>query len=168
MVRQGITSGYPGGVFKPTAPVTRQAMAAFLYRAKGSPFGTITCETAPFPDVPADHPFCGQILWLAESGISGGYDDGTFKPEAPVSRQAMAAFLYKASSSSYGPGGLTPAVCPPPDDPFPDVPDTHPFCGYIAVALDGGITTGYADGTFKPAAPVSRQAMASFLYRWRP
>jgi hypothetical protein len=48
-----------------------------------------------FSDVPVDHPFFWDIQWLAATGISTGYDDGTFRPDEPVSRQAMAAFLHR-------------------------------------------------------------------------
>lgn len=49
---------------------------------------------------------------------------------------------------------------------FSDVPDTHPFHGEIDWLVDAGIADGYADGTFKPANAVSRQAMAAFLKRF--
>ena len=49
-----------------------------------------------FSDVPSDHPFRSEIDWLVDTGISTGYADGTFRPEAPVSRQAMAAFLQRS------------------------------------------------------------------------
>ncbi len=50
-------------------------------------------------------------------------------------------------------------------DPFPDVAGSHPFFTEIAWAADRGITTGYPDGTFRPAAEVTRQAYIAFLYR---
>ena len=48
-----------------------------------------------FPDVPTSSQFHGDIDWLVDNGIANGYADGTFKPTAPVSRQAMAAFLHR-------------------------------------------------------------------------
>ena len=118
----------------------------------------ITAGTGPrFPDVPNDHPFYGEIEALAALGIIGGYTDGTFRPSAAVSRQAAAAFLYRDLV-----GGTAPACT---EAPFTDVPTTHPFCGEIAAMADLGVINGYSDGTFKPAATVSRQAMAAFLYR---
>ena len=56
---------------------------------------TRVCATAPFPDVPTTSGFCGEIDWLADAGITEGYADGTFRPTAEVSRQAMAAFLHR-------------------------------------------------------------------------
>ena len=156
-----ITTGYLDGGFHPTSPVTRQAMAAFLYRAAGWPAVPVPCAAPPFPDVLADHPFCPEITWLAGEGITGGYADGGFHPAAPVSRQATAAFLYRAAGE---PRGADPSC---PTAPFPDVPTSHPFCGEIDWLADTGITGGYADGGFHPAAAVSRQAMAAFLHRFQ-
>lgn len=49
----------------------------------------------PFSDVPTAQPFCIEINWLLDSGITGGFPDGTFRPSATVTRQAMAAFLFR-------------------------------------------------------------------------
>ena len=114
--------------------------------------------TATFSDVPTDHPFFADIEWAVANGITQGYDDGTFGPARPMTRQALAAFLYRAENA----GAAAPACT---EAPFTDVPADHPFCGEIAWMVAEGITAGYSDGTFRPAAPVSRQAAAAFVYR---
>ena len=158
LVKAKIADGYTPDRFRPANPISRQAMAAFLYRQAGSPDGEDpTCAEDPFPDVGVGGPFCGEIAWLAGAGIAGGYGDGTFGSTNPISRQAMAAFLYRAAH----PGGGEPSACT--GQPFPDVPVGSPFCGHIAWMAGTGITGGYADGTYRPSAPVSRQAMARFL-----
>jgi len=48
-----------------------------------------------FNDVGVDHPFCGHIDWMVDSGITGGFPDGSFKGTAPNTRQAMAAFIHR-------------------------------------------------------------------------
>jgi predicted acyl esterase len=160
LAADGVIEGDPGGTVRPTAPVSRQAMAAFLYRAAGSPDGADpTCTTAAFGDVPATHPFCGEIAWAVEEGIVNGFATGEFRPTLPVSRQAMAGFLYRSAGS---PDGDDPTCTA---DAFPDVPPTNPFCGEIAWAVEADITTGFDDGTYRPLVPVSRQAMAAFITR---
>lgn len=169
LVRSGITTGFGDGTFGPTLGVSRQSMAAFLYRAKGSPRGpSPTCTTAPFPDVPISSPFCGAIDWLVDAGVTSGFGDGTFGPTRLVSRQAMASFLYRAGSQHADAEGnpTTPSPCS--DDLFVDVPANHPFCGSINWMVDAGVTSGFANGTFGPTLVVSRQSMATFLYRWHP
>jgi hypothetical protein len=91
---EGIAGGFADGRFGPGLEVSRQAMAAFLYRLAGRPAFTPPSH-ATFPDVPAGHPFFREIEWLANRGIAGGYSDGRFRPDASVTRQAMAAFLQR-------------------------------------------------------------------------
>lgn len=160
LVGRGITDGYGDGTFRPLAAVSRQAMAAFLYRQAGSPNGPApTCDVPPFVDVGVDAPFCGEITWLVEQGITVGYPDGGFHPAAPVSRQAMAAFLHRSASE---PSGQDPACLAA---PFSDVAIDDQFCSDIAWLVANDIAEGYDDGTFRPLSSVSRQAMAAFLQR---
>ncbi|RIJ69793.1 S-layer homology domain-containing protein [Nakamurella silvestris] len=157
----GITTGNPNGDYQPAAAVTRQAMAAFLYRTHLLTPGAKTapaCTKAPFPDVPVSHPFCREINWLKGSGITGGFSDGTFKPGANVERQAIARFLYRMAV----PNGTAPKCT---GKPFTDVGITHPFCGEIRWMKAKGISTG-ANGKFSPVDNVARDAMAAFLHRF--
>lgn len=89
---EGIVEGWPDGTFRPTASVQRGAVAAFLYRASGSPS---TGTTSGFRDVPANHQFAREITWLASTKITTGWSDGTFRPTLPIARDAMAAFMIR-------------------------------------------------------------------------
>jgi hypothetical protein len=152
-----ITGGFADGEFKPSQSVTRQSMAAFLFRLAGSP-PFPDPPTASFPDVPTNSQFFTEIEWLADEEITGGFADGTFKPGQSVTRQAMAAFLFRVMGdpeSFHDPATAT----------FPDVPVGSTFFTEIEWLADAEITGGFADGTFKPAQAVSRQAMAAFLLR---
>ncbi|MGY1641629.1 S-layer homology domain-containing protein [Geodermatophilus sp. SYSU D00703] len=114
-----------------------------------------------FRDVPAGSQFAADVDWLVTEGIASGYRDGTFRPTAPVTRQAMALFLYRFSH----PGGGTPACDPDDPGPFSDVAPSDAACGAIRWLVGVGVTSGYDGGVFKPGAAVTRQAMAQFLYR---
>lgn len=151
----GVATGYDDGSYRPDSRVSRQAMAAFIYRLAGEPDFTAPA-TPSFPDVPTSSAFYKQIEWLASTGLTGGYDDGTFRPSGSVSRQAMAAFLARMAGADTT--GLVPS--------FPDVHPEHPMAAEITWLASTGITGGYADGGFRPGAPVSRRAMAAFLYRY--
>lgn len=115
-------------------------------------------ETPSFTDVDLLNPFFTEIEWLASTGITTGYDNGTFLPWSSVDRAAMAAFLYRFSGGT----GFEPPTTPT----FTDVPVDNPFFAEIEWLASTGVTTGYADGTFQPWAPVDRSAMAAFLYRF--
>ncbi|OWY62082.1 hypothetical protein B7486_60330, partial [cyanobacterium TDX16] len=111
----------------------------------------------PFPDVLGSHPFNEHITWLSDQQIAGGYHDGTYRPAAPVSRAAMAAFLHRFAGDE--------PVSLPTTPSFPDVPPSHPLAEDVEWLVSESVAGGYDDGTYRPAAPVSRGAMAAFLYR---
>jgi hypothetical protein len=118
------------------------------------------CTEGPFDDVGTAHPFCAEIAWMADEGISDGFPDGTFRPTTAVSRQAFAAFLARSTPPELI--DLEPCT----DAVFEDVGPDHPFCAEIAWMTDEGIATGWPDGTFRPGAPVTRQAAAAFIGRY--
>jgi len=165
---RGITRGSvqsDGSVFfDPAGPVRREAMAAFLYRFAGSPAFTPPA-TSPFVDVATSDTFYKEIAWLAGQGISTGtpMGDGTFqfRPAESVSREAMAAFLYRFKGK--------PAFTPPVTSPFVDVAPGGSFYKEISWLAANHISTGtdLGDGTFafRPTESVSREAMAAFLHR---
>jgi hypothetical protein len=159
MAASGISNGYANGdstfSYHPIESVTRQSMAAFLYRLSGERF--VAPATPSFSDVPTTNPFFNEIEWMKSQGITNGYADGTFHPLEAVSRQAMAAFLAR-----LGNGDLWTPAAPS----FPDVPETNPFYLQIEWMKTEGISTGNADGTYSPLDDVSRQAMAAFLDRY--
>lgn len=154
-----MTRGYQDGNYRPTSPVTRQAMSAFLYRFSHQGTADPTCTVKPFPDVETDHEFCGAITWMEDSKIGRGYDDGKFGPAKPVSRQATAAFLYRLTHNGQDAPACT-------AKPFGDVPVTSQFCGAIQWFKDKGIAEGYSAAEFGVTRPVSRQAMAAWIHRY--
>lgn len=113
-----------------------------------------------FPDVPDANPFHDDIGWMADLEITGGFADGGFHPGSSVTRQSMAAFLHRLARAV---GEQDSASIPDPG--FIDITPSHPFYDDIAWMADLGITGGFSDGTFRPAARVSRQSMAAFLHR---
>ena len=158
----GITTGYPDGTFRPSNPVTRQAMASFLYKYEGQPATTLTEPF--FADVPDTHAFYAAIKWMAESGLSTGSPPPVgkplFKPADLVSRQAPAAFLWRDAGEP--PTGLPSAF-------FSDVTDGT-FFASVQWMASTGLSTGSPNPPgsplYKPTNSVSRQAMAAFLYRY--
>lgn len=164
----GVTTGYAIGesqrAYQPWIGVTRDAMAAFLYRTAGEPEFTAP-EESPFVDVPVTHMFYKEISWLASEAISTGWtlDNGSqeFRPTLQITRDAMAAFLYRY----YAP---TPPELPE-ASPFLDVtPETSAFYTEIVWLSATAISTGWVvDGgvQFRPFATITRDAMAAFLYR---
>jgi hypothetical protein len=154
MAAARISDGYGDGTYRPAPAVSRQAMSAFLLRLANE--RPTRPSTPTFADVPTDHPFFLAIEWMAARGISSGYADGTYRPDAPVSRQAMSAFLQRLARAQ----DVVPA-----QPSFAEVGPNHPFAGAIEWMAGTEVSTGYPDGTYRPLEPVSRQAMSAFLYR---
>lgn len=161
----GVSTGWStpaGPEYRPFLPITRDAMAAFLYRYAGSPAHT-PAPVSPFRDVATDSPFYLEISWLASTGLSTGWDVGggvrEYRPFASITRDAMAAFLFRFSGSPVGA-----AVAQ-----FADVPPGTPFHAEIGWLAGLGITAGYDAPAgvmhYRPGASVTRDAMAAFLYR---
>lgn len=156
LAAKGITTGYPDLTYRPFQPIGRDAMIAFIYRAKGSPAFTPPARS-PFTDLTPSTQFYREICWAVSQGITTGFPDGTFRPTLPVERQAVAAFLHRASGSPAVPSGAP---------TFPDVPRTSQFHAAISWLAAQRITTGFPDGTFRPETPINRDAMAAFVVRW--
>jgi hypothetical protein len=153
---EGIAAGFGDGTYRPGRPVTRQAMAAFLHRLAGAP--PVSLPTSPsFSDVGVSHPFFDEVEWVAGEGIAEGYPDGRFRPAGTITRQAMAAFLYRLAAADED---------VPPTAPFTDVSTSHPFATEVAWVAEHDVADGYDDGTYRPGAVVTRQAMAAFLHRF--
>lgn len=114
-------------------------------------------EVRRFTDVSVKNVFFREIEDVAIAGIARGWDDGTYRPGATVSRDVMAAFLYRLAKS--------PSFTPPKKSPFRDVSPRHVFYKEISWLAHKKISTGWPDGTYRPAQAVTREEMAAFMYR---
>lgn len=135
-----------------------------------SPQSAPSAPVTPLPSIAfrdtAGHVFESEIAWLAENGVSRGWEVGPgvyeFRPHNQILRGEMAAFLYRLAGQ--------PAYSPPASSPFVDVPTWHIFYKEIAWLADREISRGWstASGTeFRAEWPTSREVMAAFMYRFR-
>ncbi|MFW2513795.1 S-layer homology domain-containing protein [Demequina sp. SO4-13] len=170
MAAQGISTGWDidgTAEFRPYANATRDAIAAFLYRAAGEPAVEDEAKAlSAFSDVSADprdshySEHHAAIAWMVEQGITTGWSDGTFRPFEPVTRDAIAAFLHR----SQGEPAVTDEEAALKE--LSDVSTTsNEHHAAIAWMVEEGVTTGWSDGTYRPFRPVTRDAIAAFLYR---
>jgi len=155
MGTNGISTGLGDGSYAPKQSVTREAVAAFLYRYSGDTYAPVAGQQT-FSDVAPGDPFYLEIEWMAATGLANGYADGRFGASDPISREAVAAFLHRMG------GTRTPSA----PAPFSDVPAGSVFADAIAWLAEVGVINGYSDGRFGPSDPISREAMAAFLYRF--
>lgn len=91
----GIASGFADGSYRPNETVTRGQMAAFITRGLQLSSNAVDVQESPFSDV-AGTTHADAIAATVEEGITGGFADGTYRPDDEVTRGQMATFLARA------------------------------------------------------------------------
>ncbi|GGG68130.1 hypothetical protein GCM10011374_35550 [Kocuria dechangensis] len=160
--------GYPDGKgpadasTRVTAPTTGPLPAPAPAPAPPAPTPAPAPSPTPLPagpyrDVAAGHQFAAEITWVRDRGYLNGWSDGTFRPDLPIERAAMAAVMYRMAGS--------PAYTAPSASAYLDLAPGDPFYKEVHWARDSGLLNGWNDGTFRPTAPIARDATAALLYR---
>jgi len=142
-------NGYPDGTVRPDRAITRAEAAMVFYRLlKDHP----EAAGGRFSDVPDGEWYAEAVNCLAELGIIDGYPDGSFKPDATMTRAEFATL-----ASRFDELGAVDA------DIFEDVPPTHWAVAYINSAYAKGWINGYPDGTFKPEGLITRGEVVTLV-----
>ena len=154
----GITNGIRKDFFGPNVPCTRGQAVTFLWRAAGKPAAD---SAAGFHDVSPDAYCAEAIRWAVPLGIVTGYGDGSFRPDNTVTREQMAAFLYrfaKAQGMDTTQGGMAVRE-------FDDFSQLSAYAGEaVAWAVNAGILKG-DHNRLMPQAPCTRGQIVTFLWR---
>jgi len=132
------------------SPIRRKALISIL--AICFIFSTIGVVSAASPSDVKDHWAESTIASWMNKGFIGGYEDGTFRPDTPVSREEFTAFVNR----SFAFTALGAAQ-------FKDVAKTDWSYPDISKATAAGYISGYADGTFQPQKEISRQEVAVII-----
>ncbi|MDD4391080.1 MAG: S-layer homology domain-containing protein [Eubacteriales bacterium] len=90
-VSKGIVTGYPDGKFRPDAPVTRAEFITMVNKA----LGNRGSASVNFSDTPAFEWYYQAVAKAVAAAYTGGYDDGTFRPDAKISRQEAAVMISR-------------------------------------------------------------------------
>jgi len=142
--------GYATGEFGPNRNITRAETAMLFYRLLNDPSAG---GRSFFPDVEANAWYAEAVQKLAGLGIIAGYADGTFRPNASITRAEFVAMATRFVT-------LTAEDCS-----FTDVSRSHWAYGYIAFASSQGWISGYADGSFRPGSSITRAEVAKIVNR---
>ncbi|WP_121968120.1 S-layer homology domain-containing protein [Leptolyngbya sp. BC1307] len=157
--------GYPDPYrFRPLEPITRAETTALVHQALAangrtarlpSPFITRANATSPnFGDLSAQHWANDFIEPLVQRGWLSGFGDGTFRPDAPITRAQFAALLVGA----LRPEAKRPALR------FRDVPDNFWAAKVIQLAYRAKFLSGFPDLTFDPNSPLTKlQALLALV-----
>lgn len=116
----------------------------------------VSAEQTLFNDVPASHPYGEAISALAALGVVNGYGDGTFKPDAAVTRGQAAKMIAGTFQLKTENGDNV---------EFNDVEQTSPYFGAIVALTTLGAINGYEDGSFRPKANLTHEHIKLVIER---
>lgn len=145
--------GYAEGTFGPERNMTRAEVTTMFARLLTEQIEADKTYSSTFNDVAKDCWAANYIGYMQQFGIVTGYEDGSFRPDAPVTRAEFAAIASRFEKLTQGSASFT------------DVPDTHWAVRYINFAATRGWVTGYEDGTFKPEHSITRAEVAAVTCR---
>jgi hypothetical protein len=155
----GAVSGYSDGTFRPFNNTTRGQMTKIIVLALRIPIATPT-GTPTFNDVPSGSAFYDYVETAAANGIVSGYTDGSFRPNAYVTRGQLSKIVVTAANHVYGW-----TILNPPTATFSDVPPGSAFYTYVETAVCHGVISGYSDGTFRPQNNAIRAQISKIVCR---
>ena len=142
---------------KPQGNITRAEVATIFYRLlKDEVREEIETDVNNFPDVNEGDWFNVTVSSLANMGAVGGYEDGTFRPNEPITRaelSVMAVRFYNTFDAEYEEGT------------FLDIDGDEWYATAIAAAKELGIISGYPDGSMRPEANITRAETCAIVNR---
>ena len=156
---KGIMDGTGADRFSPNAPLTRAMIVTILYRMAGSPS---VSGSSDFTDVAAGKWFAKAVAWAAANGIVNGYGDSLFGPNDPVTREQLAAILYrytaycKASTTMNG-------------DNLASFTDLSTVSGYALESMNWAVGEKLLKGAnskLDPKANATRAQVAAIIHRY--
>ncbi|MCR2804380.1 carbohydrate binding domain-containing protein [Paenibacillus soyae] len=154
----GVITGYPDGTLRPDQPITRAEFSSMLQRL----FGISSTEQAAIRDVQANDWYASSLAAALQAGYITGYEDGTFRPNNPITRAESAVMLSRAFQlSGRGEGMKT--------DVMEGFTDKSAIPPYSVTALKelimAGAIQGYPDGSLRPGRSVTRGEAVALLDR---
>lgn len=155
----GLVNGIDTTHFGPDLAMTRAMLVTVLYRAAGSPQVTVTTN---FTDLNVGDYYYSAVVWANVMGIVNGTSDTTFSPNAPVTRQQIAAILYRYADAM---GELTQTETSL--DGYTDKDKIDPYAvDAMTWAVGQGIISGMTGTTLEPQGNATRAQVVVILHRY--
>ena len=146
-------------VFSPDTAATRGMIVTILYRMEGSPAAD---GDTKFTDVSADRYYAAAAAWACENNIVKGYGNGVFGAENPVTREQMAAILYRYAQFKICDIAATGNLAG-----FSDAADVSAYAvNPVKWAVGNGLISGMENGTLAPGESATRAQTAAILMRF--
>lgn len=154
----GLFSGTDSRSFSPNASMTRAMLVTVLYRLEGEPVGT---GSSSFSDVRSGSYYEKAVAWAAANGIVTGTGSTSFSPDAKVTREQLAAILYRYAQYKKLDTDAGAKL-----DSFSDAGNVS---GYASEALSWAVSEGLingASGRLMPKGDATRAQVAAILHRF--
>ena len=160
VLTHNIMNGVSGTSFAPNSNLTRGMLVQILFNLEGKP----QSASASFSDVKVDAWYAKAVGWAAENKVVAGYTDGTFRPNAAVTREQAAAILYRYAQSK----GIDVSVGE--DTNILSYADALQASEYAIPALqwavDAGVLNGKSGNLLAPTGTATRAEIATIMQRW--
>lgn len=154
VVDHGLFTGTSATSFSPDAQMTRAMLATVLYRLADKP----AAGSTSFSDVPSGEYYTDAVAWAAEKGIVTGSGNGRFEPNGNITREQLAAMLYRYAGAPGVSGTLS---------AFSDASGVSDWAQSAMIwAVENGIITGADANHIAPAADATRAEVATMLTRF--
>lgn len=156
---RGLIEG-DGGRFYPESTLTR-AMAAMIIYRRTHREDDPEYDYTPYSDVPEGAWYARAVGWITGIGLAEGFEDGTFRPSAVLTREQLAVLLYRLEMRD-GLEGSNKGE----SQGFEDSPQIRE---YALDAMDWAVSSGVlrgSGGRLYPSRPVTRAEAAVMIYRW--
>ena len=158
-IRSGLMGAMGNGTYSPNATLTRAMLVQILYSHAGKPY--VVANTS-FSDVPAGAWYENAVRWAASQGIASGMGNGTFAPNAAITREQLAVMLYNYATRR-GVGSVISSGSGSPS--FSDSGSISAWArNAVAAMQSSGIIAGKAGGGFDPKGGASRAETAQMLW----
>ena len=158
LAKEGIINGRSETEFVPEDTMTRAEYAALIRRAIGL---NPSIYNGGFNDVEGNAWYANEIQAIVNAGIMSGDADGSFRPNAPISREEMAKVIVNAYLAKSGAADVTAA-----EISFTDSGEIAPWAQeYIGKAATLGLINGMGDGSYAPKGNMTRAQGSVVIYR---
>lgn len=157
--RNGLMNGTSGTEFSPNQKTTRAMIVTILYRIDGSPAVSGSCS---FKDVKQGMWYTDPVIWANKNGIVQGYSSTEFGTDDNISREQMAAILYRYSNYKGYDVSKTKSI-----SSFTDASKVSDyFIEAMKWAYGNGLINGTSETTLSPKDGASRAQVAAILHRF--
>ena len=153
---EGLMTGTSATTFEPNTSTTRAMIVAMLARLEN----VTSADSAGFTDVSGSDWYATAVNWAASEGIVGGFGDGTFQPNAPITREQMASILYRYAAYKGDDVSARADLSGYADAPSAWAEDVMQW------AVAEGLLAGVTDDELQPQGNATRAQVAAILERF--